>query len=407
MVEEPTDAETAALLKDLTIVIFSAHRHKMLRNIVEYWSKWPVHLIILDGSEIPIQPDSLGEGIASIDFLAEVDLSQRLLFASSTVQTKYACLHADDDYVLPHAAAKAIKFLSTNTDFTCVGSDIQTFRDSDRKGYAREMAKFYPWYESGRTIASGTPYGRIIEHFSDYRFAYFYGIHRSTGFRAGLESVALSYQRAEIAGIPRNLAAQIELGFELFSAAVGRLGNIPWVFLLKRVGNESPPEVNCATWLTLPKNTQSVDGWRNDLGVRLALFLHEDSSSVSDWLKQGLDMFLRAESEVLGVRKLHQTGQKQSVLKKLVHYFSRPSRRSYNGDRSLALANATDSARVFVYHSLRRIYRAVMALAGRPRVTGGFAASSAKWAFPKDIVEFEGSFPTVGATQFPSPPGST
>jgi len=88
------DFEVRQHLADLTVVVFTRNRLGYLQGVVKYWSRWPVSLIVLDGSDQPVDKESLDAGEARLVLHSEIPINDRFRFAASRLDTPFACLHS-------------------------------------------------------------------------------------------------------------------------------------------------------------------------------------------------------------------------------------------------------------------------------------------------------------------------
>jgi glycosyltransferase domain-containing protein len=278
------------MLEDLTVVIITRNRPEALRGIVKYWSKWPVSLLILDGSDIPINRESLEIGVARAKFYSAPNKGERFFFAASAIETSFACLHSDDDFTLARGAARAIEWLGNNPDYICVSSDVQLF---DSKLSTRSAPP-------GKWITSDTPQARIMDHLSDYRFSYYYGIQRTSSLCAALKAVNAATSEPAFIANP-NDSIGYELGLEICCAALGRLGNSPEVILLKQIGNESrdAESQTPSEWLADPRTQAAVRAWRSALSREMSALIGCNEKSFDEWIAQALNRYSEVVDEEL------------------------------------------------------------------------------------------------------------
>jgi glycosyltransferase domain-containing protein len=105
------------LLSDITIIIFTKNRKLFLERQIKWWQKFPVKLLILDGSDNDEYLKEALEQNSSINYIKELRLSSRMKIAAENVTTKYAAISGDDDFYLVSALLECIKFLEQNDDF--------------------------------------------------------------------------------------------------------------------------------------------------------------------------------------------------------------------------------------------------------------------------------------------------
>ncbi len=293
--ENHDQGKYSEILRDLTVVIFTRNRLNSLRGVVKYWSQWPVSLLILDGSDEPIQPDFLDLGIARAEVYSALDIGERFLFAASNIKTNFACLHSDDDFTIARGAARAIEWLGNNPDYICVSSDVQLF-DSKLSTCSAPPGKW---------VTADTPRNRLVEHLSDYRFSYFYGIQRTPPLCAALKAVNAATNAPAFIAYP-NSSIGYELGLEICGATLGRLAKSPEVLLLKQVGNESPWAGSQIPkdWLEDPRAQAAVFAWRSALSSEMSTQIGCNADTLDDWIVQALNRYCEEADAQLASKSL-------------------------------------------------------------------------------------------------------
>jgi glycosyltransferase domain-containing protein len=346
--EHLSDEQCGELLRELTVVVLSHNRPRMLQGIVDYWSNWPVSILILDGSDEPVSEQSLGTRTASISVFAAADINERLLHAASNISTPFACLQADDDFNLARGTARAIKWLQQNPDYTCVSSDVQLF-DAELNSWSAPP---------GRTVVADTPHDRIVEHFTDYRFSYFYGIQRAPALCAAMQAVRAATLEPDYVAHPHGAAG--ELGLEICGAALGKLGLSPEILLLKRVGNESAyvESQSSNQWLEDRGAHAAVRAWRRALSKELSPHVGCHESTVDGWIGEAMDQFCRREGEKMGSVPL---GQRllQSIAMRIRPVNAKVTRGSSEGAKRWQT-----NAHHTVYGALRSAFRTIQSRVG-------------------------------------------
>lgn len=355
-------------LADLSVVILTRNRSRYLQGVIKYWSQWPVTLILLDGSDCPVDESLLEAGEAKLVGFSAVPINERLKYAASRIDTPFACLHGDDDFTLARGAAQMIAWMKGNPEITCVASDVVLFSE-DRACYVEP---------AGRTLISPNPKQRLLEHFSDYRFSYFYGIQRSKQLSIALSAVAAATDCAEFRKYP-NAAAGYELGMEVCGAALGPLIHSPSVLLLKRVGNESrsAEKQGSNEWLEDVEAQDAVQAWQSILSHHLTPHLEVPLQTVDHWMTEALGLFcqdVKAKTALDGKTAL--IGKIATALRpknNLELEFNSPNR-----------TRLTLRVHIWTFHVLRSTFRAFMKMIGQPR-TGVSKISEIDRVDPLDL----------------------
>lgn len=211
-------------LSSLTIVIPSFNRQSFLVRQFNYWRSINVHLIILDGSPLPV--DSAHFFTNKFDnfdfnyFHLPVPLEERLGFVIDKIKTDFAALLSDDEFFLPHALQSCINYLSSNQDTVSCKGQALGFMWRHNKLLARNV---YP--ELSRCcVSSSNPKHRLIQHFSPYQMISLWSVMRSSVFIKTLKAVAYTSKY--------ETAAAAELQVSLITAYLGKcavLDEIMWL----------------------------------------------------------------------------------------------------------------------------------------------------------------------------------
>jgi hypothetical protein len=336
---------------DLTVVVFSRNRLGYMQGVVKYWSRWRVSLIVLDGSDQPVDKESLNAGEARLTLRSEIPINDRFNFA------------------LARGAAQTIAWLKVNLEIACVASDVLVFTES------RESVGV----DSGRSVMSDGPGQRLAEHFPDYRFSYFYGIQRASQLSIALNAVVEATACREFVEYPDD-AAGYELGMEICGAALGRLSKSPDVLLLKRVGNEDRVAGGQRSneWLEDPNAQLAVRAWRSILSQHLAPHLDDSESTVDSQIAEAMRLFCRQEK--IKEQERARTLQLISAIAR----FLKPKSNTTRETPSSTLTSLLHRSHAFSFRTLRGTYRASMKVLGRPR-TNVFTISELGRADPLDF----------------------
>jgi len=363
------DFEVRQHLADLTVVVYSRNRLGYLHGVVKYWSRWPVSVIVLDGSDQPVDKESFDAGEARLILHSEISINGRFSFAASQLDTPFACLHSDDDFTLARGAAQTIAWLKANPEISCVASDVLVFTES------RESAGV----DSGRSVMSEEPGQRLAEHFSDYRFSYFYGIQWASHLSIALNAVVEATACREFVEYPDD-AAGYELGMEICGAALGRLSKSPDVLLLKRVGNEDRVAGGQRSneWLEDPNAQLAVRAWRSILSQHLAPHLDDSESTVDSQIAEAMRLF--CQQEKIKEQERARTLQLISAIAR----FLKPKSNTTRETQSSTLTSLLHRSHTFSFRALRGTYRASMKALFRPR-PNVFTISELGCADPLDL----------------------
>jgi glycosyltransferase domain-containing protein len=92
---------TSDSLDDITIVIPSYERPKYLERSLAYWNLFSIKVIVLDGSESPLDKDFLSSLNSKVEYYhLPVSFEERLQIGMHLVTTSYTAMIGDDEYFL-------------------------------------------------------------------------------------------------------------------------------------------------------------------------------------------------------------------------------------------------------------------------------------------------------------------
>lgn len=161
-----------------TIVIPTYNnRHRYLNRILDYFSQFKLNIIVVDSSRTKL-PDYKRHKINYIH-LPETNYTLKLYKAFEMVDTQYALLCADDDFIIPTAIDKCIDFLDENQDYSSVQGNIIAFKNK-RFG----AIKTFPWmfHTYNLDFNSDKATDRLSEFFNNHLYLH-YSVHRVESLR--------------------------------------------------------------------------------------------------------------------------------------------------------------------------------------------------------------------------------
>lgn len=206
-------------LEKLTIVIFTYNRHHYLKRTINYWSKYKIKLVIVDGSNIKFN-DSVIES-ENIKYIhSKSSLYDRILSSIKYIDTEFIILGTDDEFYLPSALSSCVRFLIENSSFSsCGGRAIGFGFDYKNKIFGKQIYSKL----NNLNLDQNNPYERIFNHFSDYVPAHFYSVKRLSKWKKICSYV---FQKRY------NFAAAHELQVEFLTIVSGKskiLSELMWM----------------------------------------------------------------------------------------------------------------------------------------------------------------------------------
>jgi len=104
------------------MVIFSRKRQKSLRKTIEYFSKFPVNVVILDDSRHPLYCHSIFPRIKYVH--SPNSINARRKEALRWINTEFVMMVSDDEAILPRGLRKMINVLDQNPQLSSVGGSV-------------------------------------------------------------------------------------------------------------------------------------------------------------------------------------------------------------------------------------------------------------------------------------------
>ena len=164
-------------LNKLTIIIPTYNRRKYVLRAMRYWSGKGPTVLVLDGSDQPIDSKelkSIGNNILYKYFPNGKDPIERLKFGINFVHTDYTMLHADDELFLPSGLVNCIKEIEKENLVCCLGRCLQI----DYKDNKLVAVPWTPLHASfgNYSLLEEHSEQRIIKHMFPYLCSTIYGV---------------------------------------------------------------------------------------------------------------------------------------------------------------------------------------------------------------------------------------
>ncbi len=171
----------------LTICILTHNRYEHLKRLLRYYqdSEYSFDLIILDSSpvksvdkELSFLLDKTG---ASLKYFPEdTFFAEKLSQGLSYVDTEYAVLCADDDFLIPQGLNKAVKFLKNHKDFSSAHGIYCSHSSEISNGV--EWGINYPFSRSNKNPDALKRFKKFFPgNYSSYPF---YAVHQTKTLKA-------------------------------------------------------------------------------------------------------------------------------------------------------------------------------------------------------------------------------
>lgn len=172
--------ESNKYLNKLSIVALSFNKELSLKALVNYWSNYPVELVIIDGSykKNNLIKKNLCDPNFQLKYLHEpTSYFDRIKQATYMISREYILLTADDEIHLTRGIERSIKFLDNNSEFN---SSIGNCNLIYKKNNNLKIRKAYlGLQEVNSTQIYKNMEDRVFHYFDNYICATYYAVNRS------------------------------------------------------------------------------------------------------------------------------------------------------------------------------------------------------------------------------------
>jgi len=167
----------------ISIVIPTYNRPHFLARLLQYYrSVGFAHPIVVADSSSPPEIEANGRCVASLQ--GELDVRHEVFPPSiyfplkvaqvlATVDTEYAVLCADKDFLVPRAIEQCARYLEVNPDYSVAHGRAAVIQSVETSSGRRILSRSYPQ----RTLEGDEPQIRLQDHIQNYT-ATFYSVHR-------------------------------------------------------------------------------------------------------------------------------------------------------------------------------------------------------------------------------------
>lgn len=165
---------------NITIIIPTYSRPYFLKRAVSFWSKCHCRVIIVDGSDMPNEDMSRYENSGIIRYFhSPIPIVDRILFATSKVDTDFVAIIPDDEFYLPSALEDARNILESRPDVSFVAGATIGFISVDNEFVVKHQYKG----NFKLKINSDLPFTRLEQRFGDTDSSIYYGLRRLKDFK--------------------------------------------------------------------------------------------------------------------------------------------------------------------------------------------------------------------------------
>lgn len=235
-------------LSKLTIVITTYNRKKFILRTMNYWSNTNVKLVVLDGSETPIEDHLIEKLSKNIKYIYNpLSVHQRILHSLEFVKTEFAILGSDDEYFVPSALNSCIEVLQQDKELVaCIGRAIK-FNFKNNQIIGKDVYSIL----KNHKLLDEDPMTRIKKHFMNFMPRHCHSVCRSTFWKIAWKEACFKEY---------NFYGAAEPFFEFLITFSNKSKSIPEFMWLR--SDENPPVRGQSPALTLGYEIQ--DWWYDE-----------------------------------------------------------------------------------------------------------------------------------------------
>ena len=166
------------MLENITIIIPTRNRTKYIKRQIEHIKNWGSYIFLLDGSdEKNLFLENLQKENPKIKYIYNPNgVFARFEYMKNKIETKYAMLMADDEFIVQSSLEKCVEFLEINNEYVSCSGIAVGFMTSLKNEV--KYKKMYPRL-IGYEISGDNPRERTIDHMSRYVPSSVYGVLKS------------------------------------------------------------------------------------------------------------------------------------------------------------------------------------------------------------------------------------
>jgi glycosyltransferase domain-containing protein len=297
--ESRATALSNAEFQMLTVIVPTRNRSPYLLRLLSYYREQHFNhrLLILDSSD----PEHARKNRLAVDSLkgsfeiehklygSEVLSVQKVDDALSSVDTPYAVLGADDDFIIPATLNLALEFLQSHTDYSLVHGEAITFSLESGTAWGQLEAV---WRHDQGNIENPSGGERLVNHFTNYSTTW-HSVHRTKRLRENL--LATSRLQTDL-----SFGELLPSGLSLIQGKAKKLDGL----YMARQGNTAKlyVEVNLFDWITSPNWPQRYDNFRDCLAEAL---VHQDQIGLEEARAKVKEAFWSYLAKYLARQKNH------------------------------------------------------------------------------------------------------
>lgn len=264
---------------DLTIVVPTLGRPELLVRLIRYYDSlgFKGKIVIGDGSTLAdyeranqaLRPYADRVHIQHLH-LPGSSVSDAVHMANAHIDTKYACLVGDDDFIVPKTAEACIRFLEAHADYVAAHGLGVLIGGPDGKSNVVEHAHFYP--QTIREEASAIE--RLSAHLNNYSVSLF-SVHKIDTWRRMFSAATDASEGTRC----EDKTFSAELLPCCLSVSLGKIGQVEGLYLVRQVHSKRYILPSWFCWLSGERWQPSFIHFRSQIGKAITDL---DSLPVSD-----------------------------------------------------------------------------------------------------------------------------
>jgi len=176
------------MLDNLTIVIPTYKRYSYLDRLLRFLLSYEIRakIIVLDST--PYQPEDRelrsrlnSENVTWLRFDPNISPAQKFPLGAKEIETEFAVMCADDDFLVPPAAKRCIEFLLAHPEYS--SAQGTTFQHIVVRSPVFKGCSLTPIFEMMSSAEDEKPIDRVMSYLSGYSTLSFYAVHRTREFK--------------------------------------------------------------------------------------------------------------------------------------------------------------------------------------------------------------------------------
>jgi glycosyltransferase domain-containing protein len=236
----------------VTVLIFSCNRPDYLKKAIKYWSQYKGPVIVADGSIGRIL-DPISK---NIEYLHRpgTGLIERIQEMSNKVNTRYAVLAPDDDFIGFEGLQSILKFLNEHPDYSSAQGLYTRFSGENSPSY---ISWFWDYCYAAKYSHVDSSEERILVAMSHPIMHYCYSVMKLEC----LKSTLGMFDGIDEDSMP---PSTFELSFIFSLMSHGKYATLPIFYMAREAQNARHGNKNFSEWVNL-NSTSGYGRWRTNI----------------------------------------------------------------------------------------------------------------------------------------------